>query len=39
MGAAVVVLGWRPREFWRSTPVELWTAMKAYERMHPAPEE
>lgn len=37
MGVAAAALGWPPREFWRATPVEVWTAVKAYERMHSAP--
>jgi len=39
MGAAAAALGWRPAEFWRATPVEFWTAIKAYERMYAAPDE
>ena len=38
MGTAVVLLGWRPADFWRCTPVEFWTAMKAFERANPAPD-
>ncbi len=34
MGFAAVALGWRPRDFWRSTPSEFWAAAKAYERMN-----
>ncbi|WP_431312172.1 phage tail assembly chaperone [Sphingomonas immobilis] len=28
------MLGWRPQEFWGSTPSEFWAAARAYERMH-----
>ena len=28
-GAAAVVLGWRPAEFWESTPAELAAALQA----------
>jgi hypothetical protein len=39
MGFAVAALGWRPREFWASTPTEYWTAVKAYERFHKQPDD
>ncbi len=39
MGFAVAALGWRPREFWASTPVEYWDAVRAWERMHCQDEE
>ncbi|WP_242149621.1 phage tail assembly chaperone [Sphingomonas sp. BAUL-RG-20F-R05-02] len=38
MGVAAAALGWRPREFWASTPSEFWAAIRAYERMHCVPE-
>lgn len=28
MGAASVILGWRPWDFWRSTPHEFWSAIE-----------
>lgn len=28
MGVAIVVLGWRPEEFWRATPHELFAALE-----------
>lgn len=30
-GAAALLLGWRPREFWESTPAELAAALRADE--------
>jgi len=38
MGVMVATLGWRPHEFWRATPAEVWTALKAWERFNKAPE-
>jgi hypothetical protein len=35
MGTADILLGWRPAVFWRATPVEFWTAIKAFERANP----
>lgn len=28
-GASALVLGWRPHEFWRATPAELWAIVPA----------
>lgn len=39
MGFAVAGLGWRPREFWSSTPVEYWDAVRAWERMNRPPDD
>ncbi|WP_354281179.1 phage tail assembly chaperone [Sphingomonas sp. PvP056] len=39
MGVAASVLGWRPREFWLSTPSEFWASVRAWERMNCSPGE
>ena len=34
-GAAALLLGWRPDEFWQATPAELATALKSFEAEGP----
>lgn len=36
MGIAAVLLGWRPAEYWSSTPCEFWAAIEAWEEQHPS---
>lgn len=38
MGFAIARLHWRPRDFWRSTPHELFAAIEVLERMAQRPE-
>ena len=35
MGLASAMLGWRPTQFWSSTPHEFWAAVEGWERMNP----
>jgi hypothetical protein len=39
MGFAVAAFGWRPREFWASTPHEFYAALESYERLNCAPDD
>lgn len=34
MGIAASALGWRPQEFWQSTPHEFWAAWTVWETMN-----
>ncbi|PZR83601.1 MAG: hypothetical protein DI537_34715 [Stutzerimonas stutzeri] len=34
MGTAAAALGWRPSEFWSSTPHEFWAAIEGWQAMH-----
>lgn len=35
MGRAAILFGWRPSEFWESTPVEFWALIEAYREANP----
>lgn len=38
MGIAAAALGWRPSEYWASTPHEFWAAFEGWEAMNRRPD-
>jgi hypothetical protein len=39
MAFALVVLGWRPADYWAATPHEYWAAYELWREMNPVPED